>query len=228
MTLNQRILRHPARSELFAYAAAMLDGAPHDAAVASHLRQCGSCMAEMRAIRESLTVCADAPALAPSREMTARILAEARRERRRQQPRFNAAGLWLACRAAGCAAGLMLTAAFIFSVFLRGPAPAAKPDIADVPAESAGTAAELSPEKIREATAAIRSLSAAVQPDRAQARTPEELEQFRAVSALDRDLNAALQALEKNPGCARATNMVHANLERQARVLRGLYVERQL
>jgi hypothetical protein len=45
------------------------------------------------------------------------------------------------------------------------------------------------------------------------------------VLALHADRTAALAALKRNPGCARASRLVTANLEREAQALRTLYVE---
>ena len=48
------------------------------------------------------------------------------------------------------------------------------------------------------------------------------------VEGVSQDLRAALAALERNPGCARADEMLRTHLDRQVNGLRDLFVERTL
>jgi len=54
--------------------------------------------------------------------------------------------------------------------------------------------------------------------------SPIKQEQRRAVELYSRDMHAALLALERNPGCVRASQIVHNSLERQIEGLRSLYL----
>ena len=69
-------------------------------------------------------------------------------------------------------------------------------------------------------TPAVRSAETAPSPERAQ--------HLRTAVAADSDLAAALSALEKNPGSARATHIVYKSLQQQAESLREFYLDRSL
>ena len=89
-------------------------------------------------------------------------------------------------------------------------------------------APEVSFDAISQAAAEVQALAAAVNAPSKSLPTSWEQEYRRAAEVLEGDIAAALAALERNPGCARAVNMVNANLQRQADTLRTLYIERSL
>jgi hypothetical protein len=75
----------------------------------------------------------------------------------------------------------------------------------------------------------IHTLAAAVGSRPSVPRNLREWQQTRAVLALDADLAAARAALQRNPGCERASRVVNSNIQRQAQALKTLYyVERSL
>jgi hypothetical protein len=76
--------------------------------------------------------------------------------------------------------------------------------------------------------ATVRTLSNAVQRPGLAPLSPEIQEQRRAVNALGADLAAAQEALNRNPGCERASAVMNASLEQQAETLRDLYVRGSL
>ncbi|MCX5772103.1 MAG: hypothetical protein NTZ09_17770, partial [Candidatus Hydrogenedentes bacterium] len=86
----------------------------------------------------------------------------------------------------------------------------------------------ISPEVLRQAAAEVRTLVAALSFQPKTPPSPWEIEYRRAAQALGADIEAARAALERNPGCARASQMIGSHLQRQAQTLKALYVERNL
>ena len=213
-----------------AHAEALVDrSAPLNAALAKHLAQCPACHDEVRATRRSLEFAASAPALDAAHGLTAQILMNAgkerRRELRRNQKRSAVVG---AFRALAYAAAITLVAGVVFNAALSETTPPDSVNAAKAP-ERHATESLPSPEQMQRTFAHVKALSAAVRFTPAKnIQSPRDLERRRAVRAMDADIAAAMGALERNPGCLRATHIVNANLQRQAETLRTLYVERTL
>jgi anti-sigma factor RsiW len=226
MALDHGIRRHPTRYQLVAFAESMLDRrSPVSAAMASHISSCPSCAAEVQAIRMCLEFTASAPVLEPSSGLTGQILRSARQERRVQSPaRCRLASLTTALRGAVYAAGLAAVAVMVFGAALNGGSPGASA-AAPLP-QMAGN--HPTPEALQKTAQEVQALAAAVRSDSGEAQTPLERSRRLAVSVMDADIAAAMLALQRNPGCTRATHIVNANLQRQAETLRNLYVERKL
>ena len=215
--------RHLSRQALFAHAESLVDaGKPVEAAYAAHLSGCGACAAEVQAIRPTLEVARLALPLDPSPDLTAQILVRARSEKMRPQvpAHHHRPGRWIAVCA--LAAGVMLViglAVYSRAVFTPSAAPIL---LSNTEASTVSQDAEHWTKTVTE----VRSLVAATRtPVQAN---PREIAQRRAVQAMDKDIAAALSALERNPGCARASRIVQSNLERQAQALRNLYASRSL
>ncbi len=225
MGLDQKIRRHPTRQQLVIYAESMVDRrAAVSAVMAAHLASCPACAAEVRSIRASLEFAARADALEPSNDLTAQILMKARHAREAHAPRPRSA-FWLACRGAVFATGMAAVAAVVFGVALGTPEPTPQVETA------LHQVSEVipSPEVIRKAAAEVKALAPAVRTAATtKPRSPREQEHLRAVNAMDADIAAAQAALQRNPGCIRASRIVNANIQRQAETLRHLYLERTL
>ncbi|MBI2421523.1 MAG: hypothetical protein HYV27_01750 [Candidatus Hydrogenedentes bacterium] len=235
MKLEHKLQRHPFRYQLMAWAESHVNpGIPVPAAIAAHLAECPECAEEAREMRASLEFVALAPALEPSEELTSSILLHAKATRKAvaREARRNAAPM-AALRGLGYAAALFLVTGLVFGAVLGNPArETGQTEIQLTHAPMMITEEAdpgVSPESIRKANAEVRTLSAAVQvAARKQTQPPEIQQQIRNVSALDVDIAAAIKALERNPGCVRATHIVHANLKRQAETLRSLYKRQTL
>jgi hypothetical protein len=222
------MLRHPTKKELMAYAEGRMKG-QISAKTGRHVAKCRRCSAEVNAIRASLEFVVGAPGLVPTEALTQGILAAARKER-------QAAGAahgrgWLVFRAArglACAAAVILVAMVSFHGALMSPEKQHMGRIADE--TSRGKIAKApSAEDIRKTAVEVSTLAEAVS-SRYDDASPslQERQHRRTVLALDADLSAALVALQENPGCTRAGELVNANLQRQALALKKLYVERSL
>ena len=59
-------------------------------------------------------------------------------------------------------------------------------------------------------------------------KSPRERESLRALQGVSRDLDAALAALDRNPGCPRAVELVRNQIGRQEQSLRDVFIERTL
>lgn len=225
MGLNWNIKKHPARLELFAYAECLAAGGPVPAALAGHVAGCPACGQEVAAMRASLQVTASLPELEPPADLTSRILLEARTVRTSRKHR--AANTFLTVsRGMAYATASLAVMVVVFGAALGNPASEAAPVATGAPVITASGEAGPSPESLRKAADTVNALSQAVRVAADAPQSREELEKLRTVDAMDADIVAARQALERNPGCVRASHIVHANLQRQAKTLRDLYVQR--
>lgn len=226
MRLEQTALSHPTRRRLVVYAESLVDRrAPVSALMANHVAGCQRCSREVTRIRSSLELAALAATPEPSRDLTSRILAQARAARRGQgQPPRSGIHTTTLFQSAACLLGVLLVAWFSFSTALNGrPAPSH-----DRPIAQGADIALDSPGSLRQQTAVVQALFAAVTHQQETLSTLTDKDQRRTLELLDQDLNAALAALERNPGNPRANQVVHKSLERQLEGLRNLYLDRTL
>lgn len=225
MGLNWNIQRHPSRQELFAYAECLSEGGPVPATLAGHVAGCPACNREVEAMRASLGVTASLPELEPAADLTSRILMEARTVRATRQRRA-ATTFMLVARGMAYATASLAVMVVVFGAALGNPASEAAPVAESAPVVTASSDAGPSPEALRKAADTVKTLSQAVRVASDAPASREDLEKLRTVDAMDADIVAAREALERNPGCVRASHIVHANLQRQAKTLRDLYVQR--
>ncbi len=227
MKFPGHIGKHLSRRQLFAHAESLAGaGGPVSAAHGGHVAKCKRCADEVTAIRDSLEFTAAADALEASEEMTQQILAKARRARREASPmRHRWAGrARMGFRMAAYAAGVAVVALLAFAAALGNPEAAEDSRAQQAVVRDAGATSQ----DIGKTATEVQALSSAVLLSAEPPRTPEEHKHLREVSAMDQDISAAVAALKRNPGCSRATHIVHANLRRQAETLRSLYTERKL
>jgi hypothetical protein len=177
-------------------------------------------------MRGTLEFAREAPELEPTSDFTAQLLLAAQNERRVVQSlRARHSVTVRVLQGLGYAAGILLVSALCFGAALSvGRRAPEVPVAASAPASDPGS----SPEAIRRTSAEIQALASAVSAPSKRPPNLWELEQRRAVHSLDDEIEAARSALERNPGCERASRMVDSNLKRQAQTLRTLYVERSL
>jgi hypothetical protein len=225
MGLDHSIRRHPTRYQLVRYAESMVDrGAPVSAIMAAHISACPACAAEVKSMRASLEFTAKAGDLEPSNDLTAQILLRAKQARVASHPRPRSA-FRTACRGIFFTGALAAMATVVFGMALGSPQPTPRVETALQQVSDALP----SPDMLRKVAAEVKTLGTAVRT--ASANKPKSLmerEHLRAVNAMDADIVAAQAALQRNPGCTRASHIVNANLQRQAETLRHLYIERPL
>ncbi|MCC6821442.1 MAG: hypothetical protein IT579_11980 [Verrucomicrobia subdivision 3 bacterium] len=220
------MLRHPSKPELLAYAEGLLAGQGISAATARHIAACASCAQEVAAIRKSFEFTQAAGDLDPSDDLTRTILIAARRERQAPK-RMHGRAWFLTVKGFAYVACVALVASVYFQFALGDRTTEPGPAMQTV-AQERPMAALPSPEELRKATEEIRALAAAVGVRPGAPDTVREWRQTRAVLALNADLSAARAALDRNPGCERASRVITTNLRRQAQALKSLYVERCL
>lgn len=234
MSFDKAVYRHPARAQLVAHAESLVDGGvPVSAAVAAHLAECPRCASELAAIRRSLEITASATAQDPNRDLAGAILREARSVRHALPPDTRRRGPASLCRALFRGlAYTTLTAALavaVYSAALRetsAQSAAARTGRAAALA-AAPAAAPIRAEDLRRKASDLARMAASL--TRAAApKSPQERERLRALAGVSRDLDAALAALERNPGCPRATELVRNQLGRQEQSLRDVFIERTL
>lgn len=226
------MIGHVSRHELMAYAEGLVD---HRAAfarsVAQHIHACAQCAAEVTSIRRSLEAVAAVPELEPSPASAEEILLAARRIRQSGDAGTPMRrGRWLsgALKGIGYAAALAVIVGTAFHAAIADPDPAA-PAGSLIPAALAATPKAADDATLQTATAQVQTLVTALtaRPETAGRSEPDQA-RLRAVMRLDADIREAMTALEKNPACERAQQLVDANRRRQAETLRRLFVERNL
>ncbi|MEK7792993.1 MAG: hypothetical protein AAB353_00610 [Candidatus Hydrogenedentota bacterium] len=221
---------HPSEARLFEYAEALLDGGPLPKALGGHVAACSVCRARVESVRASLAYAGNSRELEPSREMTARILLTARNERRRNDARaMRQVVLRRASKVAGVAA-FAIVATLTYRSVMSAPALAQAPAIVEQTAAStvdstvfADRVATLSASSAEETV-----LSGAVMASYWQPRRPLEKAQLRAVKELEDDISEALEAVQENPGLARAASVVSSARQRRADTMKALFVARSL
>lgn len=229
MNLTLRRNLRPSNDQMLAYAESLVDGTPMPVKLAGAIAADQQAAQELRAIRSSLELVAAAPELEPSEALTRAILLDARRLREpSQKPGARYVSAWLGLLQGGFFVALTVSAAvLVFGLALRTPA--APLSGAAAPATpAAAKPPAVTPDAINRTAGEVEVLSAALRSSASGPVSPERAQRLRAVNAVDSDLEAALAALERNPGCARATHIVYTSLQRQANSLREFYVDRSL
>jgi hypothetical protein len=220
-------MRHPGKYELMSYAESLMEErSTISVRIAGHVAQCPRCQAEVEAMRTSLSVLRFSPDVDPSSDSTLRLLKAAREERRRLQHRAARSAPWLVLKGLGYAAGVLVVSALCFGAALASRSQTTDP-VAVTPARSIESN-QVSPEALSKATADIEVLASALSGPSKNPPSARELERRRAVTAINKDFEAARSALERNPGCERARKVMDSNLQRQAQTLRTLFAERSL
>ena len=224
-------MRHPGKFELLAYAESLTDDrSTISVRIAGHVTRCAKCQAEVDGARRSFSVMRLSPDLDPTEDSTVRLLRAAREERQRVQQQHTAARSigWTALKGLGYAAGVLLVSAICFGIALGSGGQGSGPAAVMARQETGADNPQLSPEALRKTSADIQALSSAVSAPSKNPPSAIELERRRAVSALNKEMEAARSALARNPGCERAHRVMDSNLQRQAQNLRALYAERSL
>ncbi|MEX2015666.1 MAG: hypothetical protein WD873_03445 [Candidatus Hydrogenedentales bacterium] len=215
---------HPGRKLLLDYAERLVDGTPLMPAATRHVARCGRCRHEINAMARSLRFSSKAGDIEPSRDLTARILLAAKSQQRHREVRRHRVALYSVRFAA--AAMVLIVTAFLVQRDVATPAPAAAAPVENAsfmtnPMISAVTvAAPSAEEELLE-----RAVLAAPywQPKNAR-----EKAQLRAIQAMESDISEALAMYRRNPGLARAAEVVNTNRQRQSEALKELFVERTL
>lgn len=228
LSRDLKMPRHPSKPELLAYVESLVDSrSPVSARTASHVSVCRSCQMAVRAIRASLEFAHQAPALEPSKELTTQILLAAQSARTAARTPVSWRKRFLvAAKGVGFAAGLVLISSVYFGLALREAPRDLKPAVTS--AKSSLAMVTPSIEAMRKASSEVRALVEAVSVPLDKPQGLREREYRRQVQLRDADISRAVEALQQNPGCARAGYLLSSNLQRQAEILRKLYVERSL
>ena len=222
--------RHPRKNELMTYAESLAGkGGALSVKIGGHVAACKSCQAEVEGMRTSLEFIHSAPELEPTPEFTRQVLLAAQNERRLLQQRRGRQALASIAKGLSYAAGILVVGAACFGAALSdGSTDDATVHAAVRQTQTTPADTGISPEVLRQAAAEVQTLVAALSFQPKTPSSPWEIEYRRAAQALGADIEAARAALERNPGCARASQMIGSHLQRQAQTLKALYVERSL
>jgi hypothetical protein len=212
------------------YAESLVDGTPTPVRVAGVIASDHDAAQELRAMRTALELVAKAPELEPSEDLTRTILLQARKMRepsRQRTMRYISA--WRGLVHAAAFTVLIFSAALVvFGVSLRTPSTPGTASIATAPPAPPAAADAPQPTDIGRTADEVQALSAAVRAANSRVHSPERAQHLRNAVAADSDLAAALAALDKNPGSARATHIIYKSLQQQAESLREFYLDRSM
>lgn len=218
---------HPGKHDLMAYAEGLADRRGIlSAKVGGHVSACPTCMAEVQRMRASFELLRRSGEIEPSEDFTTRVLLAAREQRTAlESRRLRRSRIRPLAKGMAYAAGVLLVAMAVFKAALNAaPNTPSHYATASEPVEEA----VLSPDAVLRASAEVQALAAAVQSVSSRRFSPVEIERRRTVQALNTDIEAARAALQRNPGCLRASRVMDANLQRQAQALRALYLQSSL
>lgn len=216
---------HLSHKALLDYAERLVDGTHAMPAAARHVARCAKCRGELNAKARSLRFASKAGAVEPSRDLTARILLAAKSHQRHREVRRHRVALY-AVRV-GAAAAILLVAAILVQPDVTAPAPAvAAPVIEETPfsAKPSVSAVPVSAPSAEEELLERAVLSAPYW----QPKSAREQAQLRAIQAMDSDISEAMALYRRNPGLARAAEVVNTNRKRQSEAMKELFVERTL
>lgn len=226
MRFDYKGIGHPTRRQLVDFAESLVDAqASVPAMLAAHVAECPKCAAEVKEIRACLKLAGLALPPAPSNVLTQEIVFRARNElNKRRRPRKSEAAV-RAVQFTVCAVMALLLAAYAFNMAL---------DNASTYTENALSGGNQSlalqqqddAQALLQRAATVKALSASVAIREKTLDSPHEAEYRRALEIFNHDLNAALSALQRNPGSVRANQVMMMSLEQQLEGLRGLYLDR--
>jgi len=180
-------------------------------------------------MRESLRLVDELPELEPRPAFTAELLRSCREESARRIRTGAGMQRLSVVRSLAYAATLAIVSTLVFAGAL-GTAEHRQGStlVSAGQSQRSAIAVTASPESLRRTTAEIQALAEAVNTGNVRYRNHTELKYRREALALGADLAEAHAALQRNPGCERASHLMTNNLQRQVKNLRTLYAEQSL
>ena len=126
---------------------------------------------------------------------------------------------------AACLVAALALAYFSFTTALNDLSPERKPVFHASSSENNPT---LVNSILKKENASLQALASAMALRNSTPASPYEQDRHRFINALDADLSAARTALERNPGCVRANQVMLTSVKRQLEGLRSLYLDHKL
>ncbi|MCK5861347.1 MAG: hypothetical protein KAH38_02605 [Candidatus Hydrogenedentes bacterium] len=227
MRITPTMINHPTQQQLVEFAESLVARyTPVSALMAAHVTDCPICALEVKKIRSSFELAALAELPPPSRELTQRIIVQAQKKRCVNANTNNhyASLSRFIQMAAGTAAAIVL-AYFSFGAVMNDMDPKNSSSL-----RTSFTTSEVSPvyEELQKQTATVQALSASVSLQKNTTFSSAKQDHQRSLKIFDNDMSAARSALERNPGCIRANQVMLSSVERQLEGLRNLYLDRKL
>ncbi|HNZ47557.1 MAG TPA: hypothetical protein PLZ53_03435 [Candidatus Hydrogenedentes bacterium] len=228
MSSDSPILRHPSSIQLMEYAESLVDNdAPVCALIASHVSRCPECAAEVRAIRHTLKVSTLSQIPEAENSLVQAILLQARKEAAADSAKTERNRWFPVLRGAACFAGIILLGMLSFSAALhegsKAPSIALQAEARPIPAPENGW----NPVRPFHGSV-VQALAASVAGSGDGLSRSADAGYRRMVDFLDQDLDAATAALQRNPGCVRATQILDAEAKKRLEGLRTLFIDRTL
>lgn len=223
-------LKHPTRTQLIAYAEALVDGrGPIFSGIARHLAECPQCSAEVEAICSSLRFLNSAPKIEPPKELSLEILKRAREQKRKVEQNSIPVKKHSKLLTAVCISIWLIIGYILFGISYNPSLFENNPGSPNMFMQMASPKDQPTIEKNKEKDVwhEIELLGSALTP--VFRNSPGySSRQLRSVSIIDRELECAQSALRKNPTCARANEILQKGVRQKAELLRQIYLERVL
>ncbi len=221
------VMGHPTQRQLVAFAESLVDNRRAvSALLAAHVSECSACAREVKKIRASFEVAALAQLPEPSGDLTHRILVRAQEAQVKHVEKSTAAVVCTRLlQGVTCIAASVALAFVAYSAALRSVAPEMTPVPAYAAADTGAHAASDTNDMKRDN---VQAFATAVSSQQERVVSPYEYGHWRALESLNRDLDAARAALERNPGCLRANQVMRQSMAQQLEGLRDLYLDRKL
>jgi len=218
--------RHPSQPELMNYAESVVRGLPISVEIAKHVALCLACRDEVAGKRASLEFTYKASELEPSSEMAAQLLLAVQKERKALEALRTSHRISLVRVSQGVSFAAMLAIVAGGWFALVSGSGATSLNRSNTGLKDLGLA-EPSAEILTQARE-IEHFAQAVLNRAEGAESVREYTLRRTANEMQADLVQAANALERNPGSARANQIMNASLRSQALTLKQLYVERSL
>ena len=226
MRFDYKGIGHPTQRQLVDFAESLVDEqASVSAVLAAHVAECAICARAVRNIRASLKLANLCGSPDPSSALTREIVFRARGELNKRERVNRGRTVFRAAQYLLCAAGVVLLAMYAFTTALNDAETHARtPGTGGMALEA--SEASVSAQALLQRAAVVKALSDSVSIREQTPDTPQEAEYRRALEIFNHDLNAALGALQRNPGNIRANQVMVMSLEQQLEGLRDLYLDR--
>ncbi len=224
------LLKHPTRTQLITYAEALVDGrGPIFSGIARHLTQCPQCSAEVDAVCSSLRFLNSTPQVEPPKELTMEILKRAREEKKKLEQTPIPVKKHSRILGAVCVTVWLVVGYVLFGVTYNPSLTGGFSGKNHISVQMATSNLSPGSEKKNEKDIwrEIEVLGTALTPV-FRNNSGHLSRQLRSVSVIDNELESARMALQKNPNCPRANEILQKGVRQKAELLKQIYMERVL
>lgn len=221
--LDNRGLLHPSRELLIDFAESFIHRHPVlSASLAAHIAQCPKCSTEVELMLASLEITRLSEGPAPSKTLRHEILLRTSNRLSTKPKHSTSIGFFRVLQYAICFVLLTSLAVFSYYAFLQAITPYTPERASNANLMALFDQKDNVSELLRRAEI-VSELTFPVSTNPEQA-TSKSVHELRQIEILKQDLNKAINALQRNPGSIRVSQVILVSLERHIKSLRDLYL----